>query len=821
MVLKTLEFSDCLSDSPSFRENLHAHEKELEKTSKSIKGLIYHCREVINATKSLSKAQRNLSQNLQDFRWEHIGEEQTDDEIIIARSLKEFGKLIATVEDARDNMLQTSCEQLITPLENFRKDQIGGAKEGKKKFDKQTSKFCQSLERYLSLKTKTNDNALQEADAALEMERRHFSEASMQYVLLIQEVHERKKFEFVETLLTFIYSWLTFYHQGYEVAKEFKENRLTDLQIKIQKTRENFATTHVEAGQLMKKMLEVRGAKQDPASVVKEFTRQGYLYMLEKKALGVGTTWTKYYCQYQKDGKVLKMIPFNQTSGTKVGNTEEYTLTSCTRRAADTIEKRFCFDITVAEKQNTSFTLQALSEDDRKLWLDAMDGKEPIYLQPQVVPNDIVLDDIGFSFIQKCIGAIESRGLDDQGLYRVVGVNSKVSKLTSMGLDRRKIDRINLEDDDEWEIKTITSSLKAYFRSLPEPLMSYKLHHKFITAAKKESKTLRINDIHALVHKLPESNFEMLDCLCAHLQRVASNAEINLMTEANLGVCFGPTLMRPAEETMAAIMDIKFCNIVVEIMIENYEKIFKTPPDGADITEVKVATSGTPNMDIPKNKNPMTSSTYSTDSTGTSPRDSHFVPTNQNQSYAAYRARLRPTAIYDPRPPGDTNSSNSSSSESLNSKASSSTAFGQTPSMNATPSQKPATYASVGSPSLDKAKHTTTAVAAVRPQRQDTSTSLYGSLRKRQSADSLDSRALSSSTGSMSSLSGSGSTQQLPGRRKVRTLYACDAENESELSFEPNQIIYNVKPSKEPGWLEGCLNNKSGLIPANYVEFLN
>ncbi len=27
--------------------------------------------------------------------------------------------------------------------------------------------------------------------------------------------------------------------------------------------------------------------------------------------------------------------------------------------------------------------------------------------------------------------------------------------------------------------------------------------------------------------------------------------------------------------------------------------------------------------------------------------------------------------------------------------------------------------------------------------------------------------------------------------RKVRTLYSCDAENESELSFEPNQIITN------------------------------
>lgn len=49
------------------------------------------------------------------------------------------------------------------------------------------------------------------------------------------------------------------------------------------------------------------------------------------------------------------------------------------------------------------------------------------------------------------------------------------------------------------------------------------------------------------------------------------------MTVANLGVVFGPTLMRPQEETVAAIMDLKFQNIVVEILIEQDEKVtFKT-----------------------------------------------------------------------------------------------------------------------------------------------------------------------------------------------------------------------------------------------------
>lgn len=55
--------------------------------------------------------------------------------------------------------------------------------------------------------------------------------------------------------------------------------------------------------------------------------------------------------------------------------------------------------------------------------------------------------------------------------------------------------------------------------------------------------------------------------------RVADKADKNLMNVSNLGVCFGPTLLRPEEETVAAIMDIKFCNVVVEILIDNYEKV--------------------------------------------------------------------------------------------------------------------------------------------------------------------------------------------------------------------------------------------------------
>jgi len=52
MGLQPLEFSECLTDSPYFREKLHAHEKELARTSKAIKGLISQCRDLLQAANS-------------------------------------------------------------------------------------------------------------------------------------------------------------------------------------------------------------------------------------------------------------------------------------------------------------------------------------------------------------------------------------------------------------------------------------------------------------------------------------------------------------------------------------------------------------------------------------------------------------------------------------------------------------------------------------------------------------------------------------------------------------------------------------------------
>ena len=45
------------------------------------------------------------------------------------------------------------------------------------------------------------------------------------------------------------------------------------------------------------------------------------------------------------------------------------------------------------------------------------------------------------------------------------------------------------------------------------------------------------------------------------------------MLPSNLGVVFGPTLMRPAEESVAGIMDIKHQNEIVELLIINFSQV--------------------------------------------------------------------------------------------------------------------------------------------------------------------------------------------------------------------------------------------------------
>ncbi|XP_039879796.1 rho GTPase-activating protein 10 isoform X3 [Simochromis diagramma] len=583
MGLHPLEFSECYLDSPSFRDKIKSHEAELDKTNRFIKELYKDGKNLINATKQLGMAQRKFAQCLGEFQFEYIGDAKTDDEKCIDESLQEFSAFLKNLEDQRELMMRNITETLMKPLEKFRKEQLGALRAERKRYEKETEKYYSSLEKLLNMSSKKKEPQLQEADTQVEIMRRHFQEESLDYVCKLQEIQERKKFECVEPMLAFFQTVFTFYHQGFELAKDFDHYK-RELQINIQNTRNRFEGTRSEVNELMKRIREAPQEYRQTSPI----SFEGYLYVQEKRPPPFGSSWVKRYCTFVKEQKILHMVTFDHRSGGKIGETESITLKSCVRKTTDVLDRRFCLDLDITDRPGTVLTVQALSEDDHKFWMQAMGGKEPVghYLMRTYSKErgiDAQLDDVGFSFVKNSISAIEKRGINDQGLYRVVGVSSKVQKLLSLMIDE-KSDEVDLSASEDWDVKTITSALKLYLRSLPEPLMTYELYKEFISPAKGGSPESRIQAVHCLVHKLPERNRQVLGLLMKHLANVAAHSKQNLMTVANLGVVFGPTLMRPQEETVAAIMDLKFQNIVVEILIEHHEKIFTDAPESCPLS---------------------------------------------------------------------------------------------------------------------------------------------------------------------------------------------------------------------------------------------
>uniref|UniRef100_A0A3Q1EZ94 Rho GTPase activating protein 42a n=1 Tax=Acanthochromis polyacanthus TaxID=80966 RepID=A0A3Q1EZ94_9TELE len=799
MGLPTLEFSDSFLDSPDFRERLQCHEIELERTNRFIKDLIKDGNMLISALRSLSLAVQRFSQSLQEFQFECIGDAETDDEINIAQSLKEFSQLLSTMEEERKRLIQNADDVLISPLERFRKEQIGAVK----------------------------------ADSQMSKDRQVFYDASLQYVFKIQEVQERKKFEFVEPLLAFLQGLFTFYHEGYELASEFEPYK-QQLQFNLQNARNNFESTRAEVERLMKR---IRSAEED-FKAPSCFTMEGYLYIQEKRPLG--SVWTRYYCTYEKSSKMFTMSNTeSRPNGMVNGTPEMFRLRSCVRRKTDSIDKRFCFDIEVVERHGV-ITLQALSEANRRLWMEAMDGKEPIYTLPSLLSKkeETFLNEAGFNFVKKCIELVETRGITTLGLYRIGGVNSKVQRLmtTSTAPSDMQLDA------DAWDNKTITSGLKNYFRCLAEPVLTYRLHKEFIKAAKYDDQKHRVRAIHALVHKLPEKNRTMLDLLTNHLLKVSSHSDQNLMTVSNLGMIFGPTLMRSQEETVAAMMNIKFQNIVVEIIIENHDKIFGEAPD----------------LSVPLPPAPSSRST---------PRRSKAICLSSGKR----KARLYPPALC--LADNDSDSSPSTtpmgSQESLSSHSSEKNGLSQTSSPSSpaaeptSPSTAPSSPPAASSPphnssnGKDQRQLTDSAASPhVTPSSSQTSTQLTPALQTSSlssSTSSLLSAVERSVQGNSSASLSSVKESRSPSRaststisiqnssveallnllpkslflllsvfslRDAKALYSCEAEHSHELSFPQGALFSNVYPSVEPGWLQATYNGKTGLIPENYITYI-
>ncbi|XP_051572566.1 GEM-interacting protein-like isoform X1 [Myxocyprinus asiaticus] len=204
-------------------------------------------------------------------------------------------------------------------------------------------------------------------------------------------------------------------------------------------------------------------------------------------------------------------------------------------------------------------------------------------------------DTVPFVVLQ-CTEEIESRALRVQGVYRISGSKPRILKLCqAFEIQRDQVDLGDLSPHD------ITSVLKHFFKELPDPLLTFDLYNDFINVGKKiqrlsekdhvaesagivESIVVKLKE---LIGRLPLCNYNTVQHMIAHLNRVAEHFEDNKMSPGNLGIVFGPTLLRPlvsGDVSMIALLETSYQALLVEFMISHYDTVFgpttrsSTPP---------------------------------------------------------------------------------------------------------------------------------------------------------------------------------------------------------------------------------------------------
>ncbi|CAO1311968.1 unnamed protein product [Diamesa serratosioi] len=180
--------------------------------------------------------------------------------------------------------------------------------------------------------------------------------------------------------------------------------------------------------------------------------------------------------------------------------------------------------------------------------------------------------------IELCVCCLLEKGLYEEGLLRVGCGNSKLKRMKS-AIDASFVGPpIPHEYQD---VHVVASVLKAYLRSLPEPLLTFEFYKDFLEAATKPSEQQRKSAILNIINQLPEGNYNNLKYLTKFLSYLSEKNQQNKMSTQNLAIVMSPNLLWPQNQSeidqnyAQQVNSTAAVNTIVETLISDWGFFFE------------------------------------------------------------------------------------------------------------------------------------------------------------------------------------------------------------------------------------------------------
>jgi len=355
MPAPVIDYSECLRDSPRFRQQLSMNEASLEDLEGRLERVLKMCGNMIDGGKNYVTQQTQFLAGL----WELSSYFASDQEANTTATLNKLIHALQEVVRFQNLLIDQTSRTVSRNLSKFLAEDIKQMKETKGYFNKISNDLDSALNKNAAV-NKSHPAALDDASNLLTATRSCFRYTGMDYVFQISMLQAKKRHVILDSLVSYMNSYKAFFHQGYDLFTDF-DPFLKQVSSEIQVMQESCVS--------LEKNLEKRHTyvtQPDTLSLAdtiqpgKPVKIEGYLF---KRGSSAFRTWNRRWF-YLDNNKLC----YAKRSGDEVTVMED-DLRICLVRPITDIDRRFCFEVLSPTK---SHVLQADSQDMYDVWVSSL-----------------------------------------------------------------------------------------------------------------------------------------------------------------------------------------------------------------------------------------------------------------------------------------------------------------------------------------------------------------------------------------------------------------------------------------------------------------